>query len=263
LAKTLKSSVWLYSGRYEHEKGYESDKTLVPRPMSSIGYVVCGDMDFILGDRRISLTAGDIYYVPRLASYIIKCYSDTVFTTVHFNFHSNKENVSFRNADIQRLLPDGDIYDAIDYIHENIIRKKNSFEVLSRFYQLAEKVSKCLVKRSPKPIDERILNALSVLESKQGRELSIDETAVLCHMSTSHFYAIFKKEMGCTPVEYKNRAAIDYAVQLLFENPHLSIDRLSEKAGFESASYFRRVFKTYTGVSPREYRRRVILDDRQ
>ena len=99
------------------------------------------------------------------------------------------------------------------------------------------------MKRSPKPIDARILNALSVLESKQGRELSIDETAALCHMSTSHFYAIFKKEVGCTPVEYKNRAAIDYAVQLLFENPHLSIDRLSEKAGFESASYFRRVFK--------------------
>ena len=263
MAITLKSSVWLCSGRYEHENGCELDKTLMPRPTSSIGYVVCGDMDFILGDRRISLTAGDIYYVPRLASYIIKCYSDTVFTAVHFNFHSNKENVSFRNADIQRLLPDGDIYDAIDYIHENLIRKKNSFEVLSRFYGLAEKVSKCLVKRSPKPIDERILNALSILESKQGRELSIDETAVLCHMSTSHFYAIFKKEMGCTPVEYKNRAAIDYAVQLLFENPHLSIDRLSEKAGFESASYFRRVFKAYTGVSPREYRRRVILDDRQ
>ena len=35
----------------------------------------------------------------------------------------------------------------------------------------------------------------------------------------------------------------------------LSIENISEQVGFESAAYFRRVFKKVTGKSPREYRK--------
>ena len=210
-------------------------------------------------------------YVPRLATYSIEYNSDIVFTAVHFNFHSKTELAAFRNADIQRLSPDEDMRDAIKYIYENIKCGDCIFGVMARFYRLMEDVSKRLVKSSTKPLvrssrkplDERIVKAMSMLESKHGQKQNIDEIAAECHMSTSHFYDIFKKETGRSPIEYKNRAAIDYAAQLLIENPKMSVDALSEKVGFESASYFRRVFKAYTGISPREYRRIENMNVRQ
>jgi len=265
MAVSYKSSVWLNSGIYDHTGGTVNTKTLVPRPISSIGYVVSGTMEFVWnsGERRVFLSEGDVYFVPRLASYTIKCYSDTVFTAVHFNFHNKTAIAAFRNADIQKLPPDEDMRADIDYIFKNSERNDCGFDVMSRFFGLADSVSGRLVRSSRKPLDERIVKAISMLEAKLGQKQSIDEIAAECHMSTSHFYDIFKKETGCSPIEYKNRAAIDYAAQLLIENPKMSVDALSEKVGFESASYFRRVFKAYTGISPREYRRIENMNVRQ
>ena len=216
-------------------------------------------MDFIWDKKKITLSSGDIYFVPRLASYTIKYHSDTVFTAVHFNFHNELAASAFRNADIQRILPDlpdENVRDAIDYIYENVNNKTNSFTVLSKFYEVAAYVSERLVKTSAKPLDERILTAMKLLEPRNGRELSIDEIAADCHMSASYFYSLFKKETGLTPVEYRNRAAVDYAAQLIIENPEKSIEEISERARFGSSAYFRRVFKAHMGVTPMLYRSR-------
>lgn len=262
---SYKASVWFFSRCYGHVGISENKLTLVPRPTSSIGYVVSGNMEFVCGkgERRIFLSDGDIYYVPRMASYSIKYHTDIVFTAVHFNFHNKSAIAAFRSADIQKLPPDEDMRADIDYIFKNSKHNDCGFGVMSRFFRLADSVSGRLVRSSRKPLDERIVKAISMLEAKLGQKQSIDEIAAECHMSTSHFYDIFKKETGCSPIEYKNRAAIDYAAQLLIENPKMSVDALSEKVGFESASYFRRVFKAYTGISPREYRRIENMNVRQ
>ena len=36
--------------------------------------------------------------------------------------------------------------------------------------------------------------------------------------------------------------------------PEDTVEQISDACGFESSAYFRRVFKRYAGVSPREYR---------
>ena len=49
------------------------------------------------------------------------------------------------------------------------------------------------------------------------------------------------------------------AEQLLTTGPDLSIEEVSGMTGFESSTYFRRIFKQHTGLSPREYRRRQAV----
>ena len=57
-----------------------------------------------------------------------------------------------------------------------------------------------------------------------------------------------------TPVEYKNAIIVSRAQRILLDDPTASIEKISERLGFESSIYFRRLFKAQTGKTPREYR---------
>ena len=86
--------------------------------------------------------------------------------------------------------------------------------------------------------------------------MTIQELAAIANLSPSRFFALFKKETGITPIEYKNRIGIRNAEKMLLISD-LSIEEISEKLGFNSSSYFRRTFKAFTGQSPREYRNKI------
>lgn len=60
-----------------------------------------------------------------------------------------------------------------------------------------------------------------------------------------------------TPIEYKNNLCIKYAITQLASTEKKSIEEISAKIGFESSTYFRRVFKDITKRTPREYRQIV------
>jgi transcriptional regulator GlxA family with amidase domain len=77
-------------------------------------------------------------------------------------------------------------------------------------------------------------------------------------MSEPNLYLLFKKQLGESPVEYKNRLRIERAQQLLLSYPDMPIEQIADTAGYESAAYFRRRFKEATGESPRDYRRRGL-----
>ena len=62
-----------------------------------------------------------------------------------------------------------------------------------------------------------------------------------------------------SPIEYKNKIMIRHAERSLVDHPEVSIEELSERLGFESSIYFRRLFKATTGKTPREYRKTVEI----
>lgn len=57
-----------------------------------------------------------------------------------------------------------------------------------------------------------------------------------------------------TIIDYLTDIRIAAAKQML-ENSDLMVKEIAEKVGYQEASYFTRVFKKNTGVSPAEYRR--------
>lgn len=79
--------------------------------------------------------------------------------------------------------------------------------------------------------------------------------AGLVHLGVSRFHECFKKETGMTVIEYKKSVAVKHAALLLLDGDRKSIEEISSECGFHSAEYFRRVFRTHTGKSPKEYRK--------
>jgi transcriptional regulator GlxA family with amidase domain len=64
----------------------------------------------------------------------------------------------------------------------------------------------------------------------------------------------FKSATGATLIEYTQNLRIEEAKRLL-EAGDLPVDDISIEAGYEDASFFRRLFKRQTGLTPSQYRR--------
>lgn len=64
----------------------------------------------------------------------------------------------------------------------------------------------------------------------------------------------FKAATGVSLIEYLQNLRIEHAKRLL-EQSALSVDDISSEAGYEDASFFRRLFKRLTGLAPSDYRR--------
>ncbi|MBW0149018.1 GlxA family transcriptional regulator [Marinobacter arenosus] len=64
----------------------------------------------------------------------------------------------------------------------------------------------------------------------------------------------FKAATGASMIEYLQNLRIEAAKRLL-EEGKLSVEEVSLEAGYEDVSFFRRLFKRLTGLTPGEYRR--------
>ncbi|HUC91908.1 MAG TPA: response regulator [Paenibacillus sp.] len=93
----------------------------------------------------------------------------------------------------------------------------------------------------------------TILEEQFTRDLPQHEMAELVGVTVSHLCRLFKKEFGVTYTEYVNQLRIAKARELL-RVPGIKVMEISSRVGYRNVTYFTRMFKRYTGLSPQEYR---------
>lgn len=84
--------------------------------------------------------------------------------------------------------------------------------------------------------------------------LTLQELATSLGTNRTYLSEYFNKEVGTTFYDYLNGFRIQYACQILLEEPELSIIQVGEKSGFNSLSTFRRAFEKHIGCTPAKYR---------
>jgi AraC-like DNA-binding protein/ligand-binding sensor protein len=84
-------------------------------------------------------------------------------------------------------------------------------------------------------------------------KVSLKEIADVSGLSASYFSSIFKKEMGENLSNYLNRLRTEKAAAMLTETD-APLYEIAQVCGFEDQSWFSKIFKSYTGVSPGKYR---------
>lgn len=82
-------------------------------------------------------------------------------------------------------------------------------------------------------------------------ELSLDELAAKCLLSTSQYKQKFKKQVGISPRNFINQQKIELAKSMLLEGKSITDTAMS--LGFNTSSYFATVFKRYTFYSPTDF----------
>jgi AraC-like DNA-binding protein/ligand-binding sensor protein len=84
------------------------------------------------------------------------------------------------------------------------------------------------------------------------RKISLQEIARASGLSAPYFSTIFKEEMGENLSSYLNRMRVEKASYMLRETD-LPLSDIAADCGFEDQSWFSKIFKSYTGVSPGKY----------
>jgi len=85
------------------------------------------------------------------------------------------------------------------------------------------------------------------------RKISLKEISAVAGLSPPYFSTIFKEEMGENLSKYLNRLRVEKASRFLLETD-MSLSEIAACCCFEDQSWFSKIFKAYTGISPGKYR---------
>lgn len=105
-----------------------------------------------------------------------------------------------------------------------------------------------------------IAPAISFIAENYMNDISIEELARLCHISTSHFRRIFKQVLGWAPLDYLQVMRIDRACVLLY-NCDQSVTEIGLQVGYPSPSSFSRQFRRLHGISPNHWRQKMRSEE--
>lgn len=96
-----------------------------------------------------------------------------------------------------------------------------------------------------------------ISKNYQNENLSVKDISEHVHFSTSYVCTFFKNETGKTLNQYIMEYRMEKAKKLL-QDPRYRITEISAKIGYNDGNYFGKSFKKYVGLSPSEYREKML-----
>lgn len=103
--------------------------------------------------------------------------------------------------------------------------------------------------------DEQLRMARAYLDSNYASAITIQQISQKAAFSPYHFIRLFYRVYKQTPHQYLIQKRLDRAKELL-RLSDLSITQICLEVGFESLGSFSSRFRTSTGLSPSEYRKK-------
>ncbi|WP_417527488.1 helix-turn-helix domain-containing protein [Marinomonas shanghaiensis] len=99
-----------------------------------------------------------------------------------------------------------------------------------------------------------------IFENLHNPDLSCEEIAMTCELSSRHLTRIFAQE-NTSPKQYIILKRLERAAQLLSssEKNYSNISEIAYQCGFSNQAHFSRAFKIFTGMSPKEYRKLNLI----
>lgn len=105
--------------------------------------------------------------------------------------------------------------------------------------------------------EPRINKVCTYVEQNFAKPISINDAASIINISPSAFCKFFKRATGKTFSDYVNDLRVGYACYQLIETDK-QISSIARSAGFESLTYFNRVFARKKHSTPREFRNEAV-----
>lgn len=125
-------------------------------------------------------------------------------------------------------------------------------ELIIRILQTESK-SIYLKKSYTQPNNDRISFVLNFIRENITEDLTIELLSEKAYMSESNFYRTFKHETGSSPIDFIIEERLKLAESLL-RDPKMSVKEAFMASGFNSFSYFCRIFKKKKNLSPTEFK---------
>ena len=104
--------------------------------------------------------------------------------------------------------------------------------------------------------DKRLLERIEtiIMQHLDNPDFTIDQMAEILKMGRTKLYGKIKELTGKSPNKFLMSKRMQVAAKLL-EEGELNVSEISNKVGFQDASYFNKCFKLYFGTVPSKYKK--------
>ncbi|EMS72029.1 response regulator transcription factor [Ruminiclostridium cellobioparum] len=120
-------------------------------------------------------------------------------------------------------------------------------------------VFKALVESTSNPqtcsIHNIIIEIKEYIDNNYSEEISLTTFSSRYHMTREYLSKQFKEQFGLGIYEYVLKLRMTIAAKYL-EDLNIKVQEVAQRVGYADNNYFSRAFKTFYGVSPKEYRSR-------
>lgn len=255
-----------------------------------VTYIYKGYGAFYIEDKKYDVAEGDIFVIGNTEFHTVEAHftsslkiislyflSDFVYTLGHNSLDLDylrpflDHSVEFRNIIISKDINTKIVLDLTEKIYEEKLNHNDFYQLAVKNYLLEilvfiaryfKRFSSDLSQYTKRCANiKRMKKVFSYLQIHYNEKVSLDNIAKIACMSTGYFCKFFKNVTEKTLKEYIFRLRIDRARELLLQND-LNITEIAYEVGFENTSYFDRIFRRFTNLSPHDYRNTLMLIDR-
>ncbi|MWC30973.1 response regulator [Paenibacillus sp. MMS18-CY102] len=143
-------------------------------------------------------------------------------------------------------------------MHAEIFKFSGLPEAKRWFHDLCQRLMKHIASKRQHTYKDIVEKAIQYTkEHYVDPDMSIQVLCAYLHISTGYFSGLFKKEVKMTFVQYLMHTRMEAAKEML-RTTELKAFEVSERVGISDANYFSFCFKKQVGISPKEYRSRIL-----
>jgi AraC-like DNA-binding protein len=239
------------SGYFKYRPGFTWDRDY---PHDSFYIVSNGSLHFKLKDTEFTAEKNDVVFLKA---------SDNAVITNNSQTHSDLYFIAFETADdfnlnLSMIYKDTNHIKLFKDINDAYLSKEplSSLKISHLFIKLIYSLaSEELYSSTQYQQHSKIHKAAKYINVHYYKDIKIEDLCEMTGYSPAHLRRLFIKIFGISPNNYILDRKIEMAKELLLEPPEKTIDEIAEMLGLCSSSYFCRLFKNKTGLSPMEYKK--------
>ncbi|MEO1263883.1 MAG: AraC family transcriptional regulator [Bacteroidota bacterium] len=141
---------------------------------------------------------------------------------------------------------------------EQFLEVLHLFQILSESDEAALLHDRPYVNQYSQKEQERLRRIYFYIDENYQQKIELEKVAAMCNLSKPAFCRYFKKATGNTFIGFLNQYRISKAKRLLLMGKNVS--ETCYGCGFESLSYFNRIFKKIAKENPTDFKNRHFRD---
>lgn len=232
-----------------------------PVPVERFVYITDGSACFLTEMGELRADSRDMVYLPRSTAYHSTWLADSRFMVVDMLLQDAEgQDIRFGDAPCVLFNDGHHVYDGLLAELAAKAEANGPFDWLERMSLALRLLCEMARDTGRSEQDEkyrRVKPGVAYLESHFTLDFSIEELAKLCALSPTSFRRLFFECKGMSPVDYRNSLRIRQAVALL-KTGRYTVGEAAEQVGIGDITYFGKLFKRYTGMSPGTLKRKGL-----
>lgn len=136
-------------------------------------------------------------------------------------------------------------------INRDVIAVKTSLWELIHY--LDDTARRYFANESARKTSDTVADIKNYIEANYQRSITLGDLSRDAHLHPNYLHRIFIQNAGMTPLEYLTDFRLKKANELLLTTDY-KISEIASACGFNTPSYFIRLFKRRQGVTPNEFR---------